>query len=402
MLRAETKSILALVAVLMLCTCIDPYSPKLNGYESLLVVEGLVTDENSSYTLKLSRTLQDQNGTPSLVSDATVFITDNADNYCYLNNTEPGVYKSDSIQLRGQIGRTYVLHINTQDGEKYESDQCLMQDVPEIDSIYFEKEQELVNNGTEKNDGVRIYLDSKKGDDNNYYRWDFEELWRFKIPNPRKFIYINEHLIVSNKNSNEYCWKKMNSNEVLIHSVYSGQPSRIEKKPIFFIATEKSDRLMIQYSILVKQYSISKKEYDFWANLEKVNTTGGDIFASQPFPVISNIHNINNPKERVLGYFQVSAVKQKRKDIQFNDIVGLNLPFFNYRCERIEREPKDYAWGYAPPPTWDELYQMFVTSGYYFVEPRYKPGTNELEKLIFSKPECADCTLAGTLNKPDL
>ena len=31
-----------------------------------------------------------------------------------------------------------------------------------IDNIYFEKDQEVVNNGTETEKGIRIYSDSKK------------------------------------------------------------------------------------------------------------------------------------------------------------------------------------------------------------------------------------------------
>ena len=85
---------------------------------------------------------------------------------------------------------------------------------------------------------------------------------------------------------------------------------------------------MLQYSILVKQYSISKSEFDFWDNLKKINDKSGDIFEYQPYPVNSNIHNVNNTKDRVLGYFQVSAVKQKRKNILYSDIVGFTChPF---------------------------------------------------------------------------
>ncbi len=36
------------------------------------------------------------------------------------------------------------------------------------------------------------------------------------------------------------------------------------KSPICFIASEKSDRLLIQYCIQVSQYAISEKEYEFW------------------------------------------------------------------------------------------------------------------------------------------
>jgi Domain of unknown function (DUF4249) len=402
MLKAGAKVFITLTAVIMLYRCIDPYTPKLTGYKSLLVVDGLITDENASYTVKLSRTIREQNDIPALVSDAAVFITDDESNTTYLTSTGNGIYKTDSIEFKGMAGRSYVLHIVTGQGEEYESEPCLMQPVPEIDSIYFAKDQEVVNNGTETQDGIRIYLDSKEGADNKYYRWDFEEIWKFKIPNPVKYKYISDKQIILLGNSVEFCWKKMKSSDILIHETVSSGASRIEKEPIFFIASDQSDRLLLEYHINVRQYSLSKSEYDFWDNLIKVNLTGEDIFATQPYPVISNIHNINNPKEKVLGYFQVSAVKQKIKDIPFSDIVGLNLPFYHYPCERFERSPSDYPSGLAPPKTFDDIYKMWcVNSNYYFVEPIYVFGTaDSLSKLVFSRPECADCTITGTLNKP--
>ena len=201
----------------------------------------------------------------------------------------------------------------------------------------------------------------------------------------------------------EFCWKTRKSDEILIYINYSGMAGTIRKEPIYFIAADQSDRLLIQYSILVNQYSISKEEYDFWNNLKQVNEGGGDIFAEQPFTVLSNIHNVSDPTERVLGYFQVSAVKQKRKYISFSEIEGMNLPYYQYQCERLVKDPTDIPHGYeSPPPTWDELYEMYcITSDYYFVEPQYSEGTNNLEKMVFARPECADCTITGTITKPD-
>ena len=160
---------------------------------------------------------------------------------------------------------------------------------------------------------------------------------------------------------------------------------------------------MSEYSILVKQYCISKDEYDFWDNLKQVNESGSDIFAKQPFPVISNIHNINNPKERVLGFFQVSAVKQKRMFIPFSAIIRLHLPFFHSdMCERIEKSPAEYSTPFGPPVTFDDLYSLFcITSDYSFIEPMYDPETFILDKLVFAKPECANCELTGTSAKPE-
>jgi len=96
MLKSVTKLIITLTAVFLLFRCIDPYELKLNGYESFMVVEGLITDENASYYIRLSHTFQDNNEIPEMVSDAVVFISDDAGNRHYLYKMGDGVYKTDS------------------------------------------------------------------------------------------------------------------------------------------------------------------------------------------------------------------------------------------------------------------------------------------------------------------
>jgi hypothetical protein len=183
-----------------------------------------------------------------------------------------------------------------------------------------------------------------------------------------------------------------------------GKDDFIKKAPVCFVASTKSDRLTLQYSILVKQYSLSKEAYEFWNNLKQVNEAGGSIFDEQPYPVISNITCLNDPGEKVLGYFQVSAAKQVRKDITARELDELSLPWFKYDCIRYEVDPLDY-WvpgSMSPPMTWDELYNMFMqTGGFTFVEPIYNGVTNALESLVFVASPCSDCELTGTLVKPD-
>ena len=407
MLNMRHKSVITILALLLLCTCIDPYSPKLTGYASVLVVDGLITNVNTSYTVKLSKAFQDQNSTPSGVSDALVSISDDSENNNLLINKGNGIYKTDSLTFKGIPGRTYTLHIHTKEGEEYESDQCVMQSVPEIDNIYFATDQKLITNGTESQDGISIYLDSKAGDDNQYYRWAYEETWKFKVPFPKKYDYkMADSSFTPVPYIKDYCWKDKKSDDIIIYSNFTGQAAPIKKIPLLFIATGQSDRLLIQYSILVNQYSISKKEYDFWNNLKQINESGGDIFAKQPFTVISNIKNINNPAERVLGYFQVSSVNQKRIYILPDEITALKIPYFNYPCVQLIKEPNDYPNSFmAPPPTWNDLYSMFcVTSDYYFVEPIFSSaagGKKNISKMVFARPECANCELSGTRKKPD-
>ena len=360
-----------------------------------MVVDGLITDANTSYTVKLSGTFQDLNTGSTPVQDAAVFITDELGTNSFLNNLGNGMYKTDSLVFQGIVGKTYVLHIQTKEGN-YESDPCLMHPVPEIDSVYFAKDQRYVSNGSEIQEGVSIYLDAAEGDNTSYYRWDFDETWKFSIPFPKRFDYIDGGFEPVAK-VKEYCWKSMRSADLIVRSTNPGQSPRIIKEPVTFIATGESNRLMIEYSILIRQYSISYNDYNFWGNLKKLNETGGDIFASQPYSVISNIHNITDPKEKVLGYFQVSAVKEKRIFISFNDIVKMHLPFYHEnKCKIIKDGPEV---GGIP---FDELYRIYcVTSDYEFVGPEYNPESGGLEFLVFTRPECANCELTGTMKKPD-
>ena len=157
------KKNFAFLFLVFAASCIDPYTPKLKGYEALLTVDALITDANTSCIVKLTMTTENQNDIPPTVSDANVYLTDDEGNTSTLINTGGGVYKTDSIEFRGAVGRTYVLHIATNDGKEYESDPCQMYPVPEIDSVYFAKDDQLVNNGTQSLDGISIYLDSKEG-----------------------------------------------------------------------------------------------------------------------------------------------------------------------------------------------------------------------------------------------
>jgi hypothetical protein len=119
--------------------------------------------------------------------------------------------------------------------------------------------------------------------------------------------------------------------------------------------------------------------------------------------VISNIYNTGDPDEKVLGYFKVSSVKQKRIYITSEDIKGLNLPQYINDCIKFVVSPEDY-----PPPqpwdkpmTFDDIYNMFMAAGgLVFVEPVYGPN-NVLYKLVFASNECSDCTLTGSAEEPD-
>jgi hypothetical protein len=404
MLKPGLKSLFVILIVFTTFTCIDPYYPELTGYKPLLVVEGLMTNENMSYIVKLSYTKQERDTISQKVSDATIYITDETGNNTQLTPFGNGIYKTDSLTFRGEIGKTYRLHITTPNGSEFESDSCTMLSVPQIDSIYFEKDVKLYNNKSVTREGISIFLDTKAGSVDKYFlRWEFDETWKFKVPFPKRFEYLNDTtiLLLNVSDTREFCWKSARSSEIMTGAVLPGGSGSLKRQPVQFIASELSDRLTIRYSILVKQYSISQKEYEYWNNLKQINETEGDIFGSQPFSVLSNIKNINNSSEQVLGYFQVSAVEQKRRYISFDETIPLGIPFYHTTCKRIAKAPSDYQTPWGPPETFDDIYYMYLSiPGYAFIEPVYDQS-GVLTKLVFTAAECSDCTLTGTEKKPD-
>jgi len=405
MLKSGVKIPVCVFCIFILTKCIDPYYPELGKYQSLLVVEGLMTDSDTPVVVKLARTFQSVDSVPEKVSGATLYVTDENDNRTDLYYSGNGIYKSDSSAgFIGQTGKTYTLHIMTDDGNKYLSEPYAMLPAPEIDSVFYSREEMLDNTTGNNLAGISIRLNSEKNwDDEGFLRWEYEETWKFKLPSPQKFVYVSDSEIIELSDIREYCWKTNKSSEILINSILPGINS-VQNEPLLFIPPVLSDRLTIQYSIIVRQYSISPKEYNFWNNLKQVNETGGDIFDTQPYPVISNIYNVDNPEEKVLGYFKVSSVKEKRIYIMPKDIRGLGIPEFKYPCTEYIVSPENY-----PPShelghwlTWDELNEMFMAAGgFIFVRPVYIGLTDGLSKLVYAPEECSDCTLSGSITPPD-
>src|SRR5512133_1556319 len=388
------KFLIILFILSNLVTCIDPYTPNLDKFESLLVVDALLTDENTSYYVRLSRSVNEAGSDPEMVSGAEVLIIDDLGNSTTLIEDTKGIYKTDSLIFTGKTGRSYKLHIKTDYGQEYESESCFMSPVQDIDSIYITRGQEIID--TEPRDGIRINIDSKGESDSRYYRWKYEEWWEFNVPYPKAYNYINDTTLTEFKPVRRTCWANNKSYEIIVKSSETGI-----SEPLLFIASEESDRLLVQYHIRVLQLSISKQEYEFWESMKKINETGGDIFDKQPFQINGNIHNVNNPNEQVLGYFQVSGAKVASRYIRRSQLAGFDLPRFQYDCPKFRKGPIDFFDPTLPGilPTLDQIYEWYMIAHLTFIWAIDFPGLNA--RLVFVDPLCADCTLRGSLTKPD-
>ena len=385
--------LISFLLIISLTTCIDPFYLELDDYESHLVVEGMITDELASNTIKLSRTFLNVNASPDLVAHAEVHVLDENGVITVFHELEPGIYKSDSELFIGRVGGTYTLHIKTEDGLEYISDSCSMTAVSRIDSVYYELDSELYDDGKVEELGLRIYLDTENRDEaSQYLRWEFEEVWKFRVPYPIFYQDLGYMEYKITPVENDICWRYEQSKQILIHSSEEQRSAPISRKPIHFIASGISNRLLKQYSILVNQYSLSQEEFLFWEKLREITESGGDIFEKQPFPIEGNIRCINNGDEQVLGYFQVSAVKKQRMYITQSQVNELDIPTYEYPCERII---------YRTRRLYERVYNDLLSDGYVLFWVEESDFMGPPISFQFTSPECADCSLTGLPERPE-
>jgi hypothetical protein len=380
------KSIFMFFIVGSLFTCIDPYNPNLGKYESVLVVDALITDENTSNYVRISRTMETSEEEPVMITGAEVVIKDDLGASFALTETYDGVYKTDSLTFRGEIGRIYTLNIKTSDGSEYNSDGCLMSPVQDIDTISYKKDEEIIDN--EIKGGLRIYVKSKSTTECAYNRWTYREWWKVEATYAQQWVYIDSITYVPYIPYKRFCYANKKSGDIIINSTEEDID-----QPILFVASEDSPRLLVQYCLELRQLSLSKEEYGFWECMKQIEGSGGDLFDKQPFQIKGNIHNINKPEQTVLGYFQVSAVKMKREYITYRQAKDAGVTRYIYPCEVIKAIPDKVM------TSWDKVYHYYTGLGYTFVLPVLCPGG--ICGLVFVTPLCGDCTLTGTLAKPD-
>jgi hypothetical protein len=352
---------------LFLSRCISDFYPVVAEEKELLVVEAFITDQPGTDTVKLSKSIPlGRINEAKPLSDCFVTINDDLGNIHLLTEQKAGTYITDSATFRGMIGRIYSLHIRTSNGINYESNPTEMKAVPPIDSIYYEKT--VIKEGVGiffRIDGCQIYLDTHDSSNNcKYYRWDYSETWVLRLP----FFVVNQ-----------ICWITEKSRPINIKSTAAFDEAKIIKHPINFIDNV-TDRLKRKYSILVNQYSISEEEYNYWQELQNIREPSGGLYDVIPASVPSNMTCIENPEEKVLGYFSVSAKTSKRFFIQ-GDFKGI--------IERYDNCVTGTIFGSLPEG---------LGVSYWILEDHLDHTVPFW--IVTDKKGCADCTVRGSNKRP--
>lgn len=374
----------------MLNSCVEPYEFDTETFESALVVEATITNEVRIQEVHLSRTYSLDNNGPVAESNAEVRIVDNASNLFNFVESTPGKYISVS-PFAAVEGRDYTLEINV-GGRSYTSIPARISGKSEIEDLY-----PVTNTTSQGGPGVAILINSiGRGENSGYYRYEYIET--FKIQSP----FFKSMDIISNdggvdivpKAKEEYtCFRTENSHDIILGNSTSLSEDRLEGKMVRFLS-EEDPELAHRYSILVRQYGLSREAYAFYENLKELSESESLFSQIQPGFLEGNVYSEENREEKVIGYFNVSWVEEKRVFFNYEDFYdpGGRRPSYVTYCPLDTPTTVQDLFSYIESESW-RLYQD---------NDNFKlPYTSEPGRYIFTRAECVDCTTLGTNEKPE-
>ena len=262
------KTILSIFSLIfLLVSCEDVIEIDLDSFEPKLVIEGSINDLDDPYTIKLSKTGDYfEPGIYPIVSDALVSITDDKGIEIVFEESEPGMYTSDNLEVE-ELG-SYTLQVQSE-GEVYMAEGVVPQKVF-IDSLSYD----IPPSFYEFEDGYMLtcYLQDP-AEYRNYYR-----LIVYKKGNPEstdgmKYIFNDDF---------------MNGNMI-------------------FMPWE-DEAFFPQDTVVVELQTLDKSTYEYYLTLNSL--AGGMFGASNPANPASNLSN------DALGFFGAYTVSRDTIVIQ--------------------------------------------------------------------------------------
>jgi hypothetical protein len=305
------KLLIYFVGIGLVTSCLDEVKLKTRNEPSILIIEGLLTDNTMHQYLRLSQTtLAGKTINIEAIKGASVtVITKSGQKHEFGQSiNELGLYYPKTTNFKGINGETYQLVIKLNDGREFVSTpQTMPNSVPikSLKAVFDEK----------NNFGFNIYLNfDDPSQQKNYYRWLGEGYHQRKsVGVPVAFSVCCDR-----------CWVLKEEKGVNIFSDNLTNGNTVKEIPVYFSPFYTLGKHLIE----IRQLSISQETYQYWRKFKEQSTRTGTIFDPLPAPLFGNVINKNNPKDIALGYFEVSSITKKQIE-PFDSTHGVINNFFD-------------------------------------------------------------------------
>ena len=329
----------SLVLISILNSCVDRLEvPQIDQETGVLVVDGLITDQDGPYQVRLFRVAESDAilNNIELIRAKQVTIFDDAGKSEVLMRKESGVYETDPNGMKGQVGRKYSVRVETLDGLIFESEPDAMMPNGSVDSLYYLWEAYQPINGPSEY-GFRIFMNATSTEQTRL-RWKFTGT--YELESFPQYRHINDANCGLNPPppdpppcsgwrynrvslTNPYaggtleqfseectcclCWipdheKKPSLSEDVIQT--NGEYKRIE---IGYVPFNQWTFGRGKYMVKVEQMSLSNTAYQFWKIFKDQKQGTSSLFQPAFGRTQTNLH-CTNSNTAVLGIFYASSI----------------------------------------------------------------------------------------------
>ncbi len=333
---------LLLVLICLFTGCVERYYPEEDNLRTgTLVINAHLTDLPGLQYIEISRSVGLTSPFFLPVSGSFAEVIREDGEFREFTENRPGYYASQLEASFLETGMSYMIHVVTPDGKEYESGFDKLRPVPAIDSLYYLVEHNSYASESDSISGIRFFIDFTYDDEAyEFVRWEVIETYEFHNPAMEGFVsYPGVGLIQLPDTSNyRVCYI---TNE--LHTIHSMSLAYLDfgiyiKKPFSFVPNiQQEQKLKHKYSLLIKQYSVSEQTFHYWNELKKTSQEQGWLFDRQPALLKSNIRNVNDEAEIILGFFSMAGVAEKRGFAVKPE--GLDMSLYEWYCFPVSSGP---------------------------------------------------------------
>lgn len=375
------SKMLAGLLMLLVSSCVEPYMPEvLEMPNNYLVVNGFINSSGST-NIQLLRTQNLQEDTPPPAEVGALIVIEEEEGESFkLQEIGNGNYTIDNLELNPS--KKYRLYIQTTNGKEYASDYVEVKQAPAIDNVTW----------APVDDEVQFYVStSDPENDTRYYLWQFEETWQYRSAFYTALKFDGDTIVYRDKFDEDifYCWKSENSTTIELGTSIKLNQDVISNYKLMSIPSD-SEKLGVKYSVLVKQYAITREAYEYWSILKRNTENIGTLFDPLPSQLSSNIYSITDSQEPVVGYVTISSVQEKRIFVD-NDDLPEEWFLFSPPCPPVDTLLLGEA----------NIADFFSGGGLLPVSEVYAQMIPTLLGYTYSSKSCVDCRTRGTNVKPD-
>ncbi|PWL38749.1 hypothetical protein DKG77_10915 [Flagellimonas aquimarina] len=373
----------------LLCSCIEPFDTEFVDFEDAFVVDATITNQMKRQEIILTRTYRLQDDDIPNEAGARIVVTDDTGEEFLFEEVDFGKYISN-VSFAALPERNYQLLITSRNGREYSSGAMRLPQVSTIDTLYANR---ITNDFGEE--GIGIFVDtSNPSEDSNFYRYEYEETYKVIAPrwDPKELEVVDENdgttsiIIIPRSLDEQVCYPTNLSKRIILTDTDSFDAGMVDDFMLKFI--EQNNFITThRYSILVRQFVHSLETYKFLETLNEFSTSESLFSETQPGFLEGNIAAKDDPDEKVLGFFDVTAISEKRIFFGYRDFFPTER-FPDYIDPCIENAPDN---GLIDLIRWDLVKYIDKNEG------QFVPGG----PYITVPQVCGDCTILGTSEVPD-